>query len=230
MWSVNETQFALGGVSKGIRRRDLCLPDIYRSKQMSFFSWRNNGGRSDSSLNLVHKRGFAKLELKVHVIQTLIKIVLRILHETGFLILPFMSINQNYASKSGLQTVKGFVIPSLNLQVLFLIHHLEQWHRNLCSVFRSFETNHWPCYWPFWTEFVGIGHSCRVLCGFESLHRQHKTWKDAGIPSLEMSGCTVNTIWGWEDVFWGGHLARNHNLLLSGQQLHDQRLLHGWVR
>lgn len=56
-------------------------------------------------LIFVHKKGFAKLELKVHVIQTLIKPLLLILHETGFLVPPFMSINHSYTSKSGLQTV-----------------------------------------------------------------------------------------------------------------------------
>lgn len=66
-------------------------------------------------LIFVHKKGLAKLELKVHVIQTLIKPLLLILHETGFLVPPFMSINHSYTSKSGLQTVWGFVIPPLDL-------------------------------------------------------------------------------------------------------------------
>lgn len=40
---------------------------------MSFFSQRNNGGLPDSSLNLCEQKGLTKLELRVHVIQTLIK-------------------------------------------------------------------------------------------------------------------------------------------------------------
>lgn len=109
VWSVNETQFALGGVGKGIGRRDLCSPDSYRSKQMSSFSWRNNGGRPDSSLSLCgQKKGLAKLELKVHVIQTLIKPLLLILHETGFLLPPLWALlivtqlNQGYKRSEGL--------------------------------------------------------------------------------------------------------------------------------
>lgn len=43
-------------------------------------------------LIFVHKRGLAKLELEVHVIQTLIKPLLLILYKTDFLVLPFMSI------------------------------------------------------------------------------------------------------------------------------------------
>lgn len=80
VWSVNERQFALRGIGKGIRRHDLCSKDIYRSKQMSFFSQRNNGGLPDSSLNLCEQKGLTKLELRVHVIQTLIKALLLILH------------------------------------------------------------------------------------------------------------------------------------------------------
>lgn len=56
-------------------------------------------------LIFVHQKGLTKLELKVHVIQTLIKPLLLILHEAGFLVPPFMSINHSYTSKSGLQTV-----------------------------------------------------------------------------------------------------------------------------
>lgn len=47
---------------------------------MSFFSQRNNGGLPDSSLNLCEQKGLTKLELRVHVIQTLIKQLLLILH------------------------------------------------------------------------------------------------------------------------------------------------------
>lgn len=68
-------------------------------------------------LIFVHKKGLAKLELKVHVIQTLIKPLLLILHETGFLVPPFMSINHSYTSKSGLPTVWGFAIPPVDLGV-----------------------------------------------------------------------------------------------------------------
>lgn len=47
---------------------------------MSFFSQRNNGGLPDSSLNLCEQKELTKLELRVHVIQTLIKALLLILH------------------------------------------------------------------------------------------------------------------------------------------------------
>lgn len=47
-----------------------------------------------------HKKWPAKLELKVHVIQTLIKPLLLILHETGFLVPPFMSINRSYCTQA----------------------------------------------------------------------------------------------------------------------------------
>lgn len=106
-------------------------------------------------LIFVHKKGLAKLELKVHVIQTLIKPLLLILHETGFLVHPFMSINHSYTSK----TVRGFVIPPLDLAVFPLIHRLEKSDRDLCPAFHFFETDPPLCYWPFSTEFIGIGHS-----------------------------------------------------------------------
>lgn len=80
VWSVSERQFVLRVTGKGIRRRDLCSKDIYRSKQMSFFSQRNNGGLPDSSLNLCEQKRLTKLELEVHVIQPLIKPFLLILH------------------------------------------------------------------------------------------------------------------------------------------------------
>lgn len=108
-------------------------------------------------LIFVHKRGLAKLELKVHVIQTLIKPLLLILYKTGFLV----------PSKSGLQTVWGFVILPLDLGVLPLTHRLEKPDRDLCCAFQLFDTDPLPCYWPFWTEFIGIGHSCSTLCGSE---------------------------------------------------------------
>lgn len=129
------------------------------------------GGTMEDGLTppliFVHKKRLATLELKVHVIQTLIKPLLLILHKTGFLVPPFMSINHSYTSKSGLQTVWRFVIPPLDLEVFTLIHRLEKSDRDLCSAFQLFETDPLPCYWPFWTEFVGIGHSCSVLCGSE---------------------------------------------------------------
>lgn len=118
-------------------------------------------------LIFVHQKGLTKLELKVHVIQTLIKPLLLILHEAGFLVPPFMSINHSYTSKSGLQIVWGFVIPPLNLGVFPPINHLEKSDRDLCSAFQLFDTDPLPCCWPFWTEFVGIGHSCSVLFGSE---------------------------------------------------------------
>ena len=82
--SVSERQFILCAIGKGIRRHDLCSKDIYRSKQMSFFSQRNNGGPPDSSLNLCEQRRLTKLELRVHVIPALIKQFLLILHEPCF--------------------------------------------------------------------------------------------------------------------------------------------------
>lgn len=118
-------------------------------------------------LIFVHQKGLTKLELKVHVIQTLIKPLLLILHEAGFLVPPFMSINHSYTSKSGLQTVWGFVIPPLNLGVFPPINHLEKSDRDLCSAFQLFDSDPLPCCWPFWTEYVGIGHSCSVLFGSE---------------------------------------------------------------
>lgn len=68
-----ERQFVLRVIGKRIRRHDLCSQDIYRSKQMSFFSQRNNGEHTDSSLNLCEQKRFTKLEHVAHVIQALIK-------------------------------------------------------------------------------------------------------------------------------------------------------------
>lgn len=66
-------------------------------------------------LDFVNKKGLAKLELKVRVIQTLIKPLLLILHETGFLppLFPLCALIIVIQVNQGSKQSEGLFFPPL---------------------------------------------------------------------------------------------------------------------
>lgn len=76
---------------------------------MSFLSQRYNGGLPDSSLNLCEQKGLTKLELRVHVIQTM-RPLLPNFTLAWVPVPPVMSMNHFYTSQQRSKQHDGLLL------------------------------------------------------------------------------------------------------------------------